>query len=379
MASEAGRDDIGREAQGSGRPTDLSGQERAAAFSDEGMRRIVHGQDRDRRGDVFSDENAELEAALQGRRRLVPIGIALAALVCFGAIVWYAYSWGTGQMAGDQLPVVTADVSPEKSRPEQPGGMEVPHQDKLVLNNGESAAAPVVERLLPPPEIPQPPEPLPEVADIPTVPEPSITAPSALEAPAAPGEEAISETPAVPGSDLAESASPQSDLPESDPAVAQPAPAAGDSAPAVPVDPETGIALPLMKPESLPSGAAEVTATAEPQAVQSDDQIAALLAAPPHETASGNPTAPAGALKAGDIVLQLSSVKSESAAAREWARLQAAHPGLLGNMPLALDTAQVKGSTYYRVQTGPFPSRGAAADICGQLKTRNQDCLVKQR
>jgi hypothetical protein len=79
------------------------------------------------------------------------------------------------------------------------------------------------------------------------------------------------------------------------------------------------------------------------------------------------------------VVLQLSSVKSEAAAAVEWKRLKTAHPGLLGNLALALETAQVQGTTYYRVQTGPFADRGAAAEVCSQLKSRNQDCLVKQR
>src|SRR3546814_14234464 len=85
------------------------------------------------------------------------------------------------------------------------------------------------------------------------------------------------------------------------------------------------------------------------------------------------------AATAGDVVLQLSSVKSEAAAAQEWKRLQGEHPGLLGKLPLALETAAVQGTTYYRVQTGPFPSRAAAADVCTKLKARNQDCLVKQR
>ena len=148
----------------------LSGE--APAFSDEGARRIVYGrgegQDggrRDSRSAAFDDDTAELEAKLGGRRSLVPVVTALAALVCFGAIVWYAYSWGTGRMASDELPLVRAEPMPEKARPEQPGGMDVPHQDKEVLNEGTAVAeAPKVERLLPLPEIPAPPEPLAEAA-----------------------------------------------------------------------------------------------------------------------------------------------------------------------------------------------------------------------
>lgn len=364
MASNPGRNDVG--------------QEGAPAFSDEGVRRIVHAQDRDLRSETFSEDTAELEADLQGRRRLVPVVIAFAALVCFAAIVWYAYSWGTGQVPGDQLPVVTAEVGPEKSRPEQPGGLEVPHQDKLVLNDGEpTGAAPVVERLLPPPETPQPPEPLPEApapqtAAIPTMPEPSPAAPSVQEEAASAGEAG------APGI---------SAIPDDAPVAAQLEPGTVDADPPARVDPQTGIALPLMKPAQGETGTREVAdgTTAEEPAVadqpesQPQDQIAELLSGAPLETANGPSGAAATGPQAGDIVLQLSSVKSETAAAREWARLQTAHPSLLGDLALSLDTAQVKGSTYYRVQTGPFPTRGAAADICGQLKSRNQDCLVTKR
>ena len=77
------------------------------AFSDEGMRRIIYGQDRegDSRSAAFDDDTAELEADLRERRSLVPIVTALAAVFCFGAIVWYAYTWGTGKMASEELPV----------------------------------------------------------------------------------------------------------------------------------------------------------------------------------------------------------------------------------------------------------------------------------
>ena len=58
------------------------------------------------------------------------------------------------------MPLIKADNAPVKMRPEQPGGMAVPHQDKLIYDrlkadtgNTETAA---VERLLPPPENPLP-------------------------------------------------------------------------------------------------------------------------------------------------------------------------------------------------------------------------------
>jgi hypothetical protein len=342
------------------------------------MRRIIYGQGhkhpnyggqpretgvrraRDSRSQAFEDDTAELEADLRGRRSLVPVVTALAAVFCFGAIVWYAYSWGTGQMTSEELPVVRAQPMPDKVRPEQPGGMEVPHQGIAVLNEGGEGAgqAPgqgdsqTAERLLPRPETPEPPEPLPRdlTAQVPV----QETFPEAPEAPLiADGSDA----------DITEA-------PELAPEFAEDIPEAPDGEATRMA--EGGVMKPIPKPAD-------------------QDQIARLLEQQPLETANGESeipeppaaTAPAAtqtaAVTTGDVVLQLSSVKSEAAAGQEWQRLKAAHPGLLGELPLTLETAQVSGTTYYRVQTGPFPNRSAAADVCSQLKARNQDCLVKQR
>lgn len=341
MTSEPGR---GREREDEG----LSAE--PPAFSDEGMRRIVYGEDRrmladalrgrapDGRSQAFAEDTAELEADLRGRRRVVPAVIALAAVVSFGALVWYAYNWGTGQVASDDLPVVRAEPMPEKVKPEQPGGMEVPHQGIAVLNS-DGEAPQTVERLLPRPEIPAPPEPLP--------------LPPAETAETAPELQTIEPLPDVP-------------------AIADGGDADVTEAPAV--DEETaqdGSADAVPKPQSKP-----------------DDQIAELLEQQAVETANGNAAQPApppappqqtAAVTKGTIVVQLSSVKSEAAATQEWERLQESHPAVLGKLGLALETAAVQGTTYYRVQTGPFASREAAADVCTRLKARNQDCLVKQR
>ncbi|MGF1594983.1 MAG: SPOR domain-containing protein [Kiloniellaceae bacterium] len=337
------------------------------AFSDEGMRRIVFGQDRDEedvarpyprdsRSRAFAEDTAELESDLRGRRRLLPAVTALAALFCFGAIVWYAYTWGTGGMTSEELPVVRAEPMAEKVRPEQPGGMEVPHQGIAVLNADDRAGegTATAERLLPRPEVPAPPPPLEPEAQQAAGGVPEETWPPAPpEAPllAESGESDVTEAPELAGSpDEADS---ETEIAEVD-----------------------GVTLPVRKP-----GAAGTA----------DDQIAALLEQAPLETANGNAAVPAppqdsapaatqtAAVTVGDVVLQLSSVRSEAAAAQEWRRLQTAHPQQLGERRLTLETAQVQGTTYYRVQTGPFASRDAAAAVCAQLKARNQDCLVKQR
>src|SRR3546814_10969962 len=96
MVSEPGRGRDGDDDTLSGEPP---------AFSDESMRRIIYGDRRmvsdalsGRAPDIFTPDTRELETDLRKRRNLVPIVTALDAVVCLGAIVWYAYNWVTGQL-----------------------------------------------------------------------------------------------------------------------------------------------------------------------------------------------------------------------------------------------------------------------------------------
>ena len=101
-----------------------------------------------------------------GRRsRTLPVVIALATVVVFAGSVRYAYYQGTRVAhSSSALTLVKADPKPTKFRPDDPGGLQVPNQDKLVYQllvanqpkNWE-------EHLLPPPEAPvQRPSPMPK-------------------------------------------------------------------------------------------------------------------------------------------------------------------------------------------------------------------------
>ena len=94
------------------------------------------------------------------RRRLVGVLLGALALCAFVAIVWFAYDRGLNSGYRDEVPTIQAERGPIKVKPENPGGLVVPNQDKMVLNQpGEGGEEPV-ERLLSGPEAPQPPEPL---------------------------------------------------------------------------------------------------------------------------------------------------------------------------------------------------------------------------
>ena len=61
------------------------------------------------------------------------IFIGLFAVVAFCLVVWFGIYKDNIIKSGSQLPVVTANDTPIRVRPTEPGGMQIPHQDKLIL------------------------------------------------------------------------------------------------------------------------------------------------------------------------------------------------------------------------------------------------------
>ncbi len=289
-------------------------------------------------GDGFYQASGSLRRWIRG-------GFGLLALAGFVGVLWYAYEWGLGGGEAVELPTVQAEAGPEKVKPADPGGLQVPYQDQLVLNQDE-AAGPRIERLLPPPEAPLP---TPELAGI----APSYDEP-------------------VDASPLEEEAAPL-------PPVGEP-PVAEETAEVQAV--ETVPELP-----AAPSAQTAQTETVQTQtAEQSELQPAAPEPAAPEPVATetqatATQSAAAPATQAtGDFAVQLVSLKNRGAAEAEWRRLQGVFPNLLGDKSLLLQSAEVAGvGTVYRLRAGPFASKATAAQVCAQLKSKQQDCLVVSR
>ena len=130
--------------------------------------------------------------------------------------------------------------------------------------------------------------------------------------------------------------------------------------------------------ETVPS---EPPAQTEPAPAAPAVEQAPLKLVPTDPAPVAEAAAPSEALPAPKgTFIQLASLKSAESAAGEWSRLQKAHPDLLGAMALVVQAATLDNrGTYFRVQTGPFPSRATAEDMCWQLKEKQQDCVVIQR
>jgi len=184
-------------------------------MSDDRPRRGL--EDQDHHDSPFPWMQGELEEEIAPPFRPWMIAVAAASMAIVIVAIWYA--WSAGQSAMDSPPpIVQADKSPVKMAPDEPGGMEVPHQENEVFSAIEDVPSQPVEELLPPPEEPVD---LPDVA----IPEPAP----------APVEQAAAEPPASIESKPAENTSSKTDTaniePEPKP-TPPPAPKAPEPAPA---------------------------------------------------------------------------------------------------------------------------------------------------
>lgn len=325
--------------------------------SDRGRERdlYAYGPGEDPYGhDAYSEQDQYLELDDEpdeggAGRRLLKAGVALAGVLVLGGVVGYAYNWGTqGGPGGEgELPVVEVEDRPEKVRPEDPGGMEIPHQDALVLNQrGSDDGEPRMERLLPPPETP---EALPESADIAQVEEEGARSTESRQDSADDGASRIAERPEL---ETPETPRPPGTEDGGSAGAAEPEPEAAPEQESASADPE-----PEPEPEPTPE-VVEESGAPEPEAEEQD----AVAALPPAE---------------GGFAIQLAAVSEQARAREEWDRLQQVYPDVLGGMELNLQPTEVQGQgTLWRIRTQPFGDRAAAESACERLEAADQSCLV---
>lgn len=323
------------------------------------------------------------------KRGLLALGFAVVGVVAFAGTAVVALR-GPSRLSGDGPPLLTADATPAKSRPDQPGGMEVPHQDILAyerLRDHDGGRGNQVERLLPPPEVPLPrpvvtpqmpavvPLPsVPSVAQLPpgataTVPRDSVAAAVAAAAPLAAPEPA----PGLSAADPVAAAPVQTQATQAPPSVA-----AKPQPPAAPPKPVVQQQASTAKPPAPPP----VQQTAAPSMGQliAKLEAASLPAAPAKsapQPAKAVPAAtPAVVGGSGGWRVQLASVRSEGEAAAEWRRLAGRHSDALGGLSMQVAKVDLgpKG-IFYRVQ-GAGADEARAKSVCAQLRAQNVGCVV---
>jgi hypothetical protein len=275
-------------------------------------------------------------------------------VVAVGAIVATGLHFVGGRRGGGMgVPVIRADDKPIKTRPDDRGGMQVPNQDKLVYERMDSAgdSEPKVERLLPQPETAKAP---PKTISVP---------PLSAEPPAQPMRPAP--IPAKPGEPPAPKTAPQSRV------TAQPALPPAE-APAEEAPPAKAAAIPLQP---------QIQAPAQPKAAAQPEHMApAVVAQAPRAPAPVHPApATAKAPPSGEYVAQLGAVRAADQAEREWARIAKANADLLGGLKPDIMRVDLPGKgTFWRVRAAPL-SEQAARQLCAELASRSQGCIVARR
>jgi hypothetical protein len=292
------------------------------------------------------------------RGRSILMGTALVGIAVAGAAAWFLFmgDGGAGTEGPVAAPTIPADTNPYKVRPANPGGMQVPNQDKTVyerLDPGAedgSAASASADRLAPEPPMPVAPgvNSTPSILQIP----PETTAPQTAPPPApalGAGQMPSLGLTAPSGMSNADARA----------ATGQPEPAPTAVAPAKPVAPA---------PATPPAvAAAPAPAPAKPAP-------APVVAAPP--PAAAPVAAPAAASGSGPFTIQLAALRDEASARKMWQQMQTKYPALLGGLSLVIDKADLgQKGVFYRVRGSGLPSEARAREVCAALSKDKVGCL----
>lgn len=342
----------------------------------------LFGDDAEAEAEAAPAEPTKEEGEGRPRFRLLHILIGLLVLACLALVVPLALDFLGGDDSGE-VPVIQAEQQPDKVRPEEPGGLQVPHQDLQVLNqDAEEGATEPVERLLPPPETPEPLAQATEDVFNPGVVPGEAAGAAPTEAPASPAAEDTTAATVAPGAgDLpgpgTTAPAEVAEVPAAPPAESTGGPDASQAAeaPAAPAATTPAPAAPA------PEAAAPVeAATPEPKAVEPPSPAKPKAPAESQQAALPPAAEAAPAAAAGGIYIQLGSLTNRDGVPKEWARLQKAFPDFLGDMELAVQTVTLEGrGTFHRIQAGPLPNRGTAEEMCAFLKGAKQACIVIKR
>lgn len=334
---------------------------------------------------VRSDFGRDTGPVINLRRLFILIGLAVLAI---GAGIGVNMMNREEEQVPAEVPTIKAEA-PLKERPEQPGGLDVPHQDVTVFQQLEDKKGPdpvkgAIEHLLPPPEMPQaqaaktpetvkaePQNPLVEKVASELPKEEDLPPPITAAQPMAKAEKLIEETPSVPEKAAAVKTVQDKVEPVKKEAVVEKKVEA-----TVKVEsPVTTTAPKLDKPKSADMAKAETAVARLPKELFVTGEVPSSPAKPESkaETISKTDAAPAGGKT---VRVQLASFPSEQEAEMQAKKLQAKFASSLGGASLQIVRVDLgaKG-IYYRVMSGQVPEAKAKA-ICADITSQKASCLV---
>lgn len=330
----------------------------------------------------------------QKRRQLSRAGYVVVILALLGLAGGAGYGLYDVLFAGStgEIPTVKSAL-PVKQKPDQPGGIDIPHQDVAVFQqlnkNDEDKTPKPVEHLLPPAAAPsaltsavtptqdqQAPMQAtpPAVSGVENLAPPENMPTSAHQQPAPLSESektALVEKPSAPQEALVPTAVSAAPLPQSAPLPAVtpgpapvPPPASKEPAPK-----ETAVKEPAPKAKAMASpNAAPARAESLPREIFSGDSEQKIKS-----LSRKNATAAGGK---GAYAIQLASLPSQDAANALLQKYQMRYASALQGHALRIVRANVEGrGTYYRIQSQPTLSDQAARDLCMTIKGMGGSCI----
>lgn len=120
----------------------------------------------------FNIQDIEEKSISSMKLHMIALSIFIGILI---VVLSGFFFWGEDNNDTDEIITITATPKPVKVKPEKPGGMQIPDQDKLVYNRIRANEVPTkIERLFPEPEKPVLPEIL-TLTETPSVPEQKIS------------------------------------------------------------------------------------------------------------------------------------------------------------------------------------------------------------
>ena len=270
----------------------------------------------ERLGNVRFDDLEEKRFSSM-KLHFVALGIFVGVLVIvLGGFLMF----GTSDDNEGEIITINATAEPVKVKPEQPGGMTIPDQDKMVYNRIRTNAVDTkVENLFPEPEQPVMPNILTVEKNAPT-------------AEFIPMEEVQAYNPLTEKTEIKKEKMPSA---------------------------------PVQKVEQVPLVKADETPKVEPKKT--------IKSTAP--TQSKITTENSGVWTA-----QLMSSSNKTTVEQAWPKILAKHKALLSDMSHKIVKAEISGKgTFYRLQIGSFKTRDMANALCKKLKAQKQDCIPAKR
>ncbi|MDX2074590.1 MAG: SPOR domain-containing protein [Alphaproteobacteria bacterium] len=282
--------------------------------------------------------------------KLLPPLVLICAFGGFIALAIYAYKAGSQSVNEGELMVIEADKTPTKEKPEDPGGMQFPNQDKTIFDtfSAGSQPPPQVERVLPTPE-----EPMPKEVGANWANDKLDTA-----TPAAPvsAEQVFGEDDAPPAPAPAEEKKEEpKNVAQTGPQVVNVREELGKQAVAEPAPAE---------PAKVVELAPKTLETMAEKAMQPVEKTAEKTAEKPVE----KPKAASG----GKQLVQLGAYRSEADAKADFAKIQKKNAALSGKSPVINRADLGEKGVFFRLRVGTDDAKA----LCAKLSASGQACMA---